>query len=301
MDLTKLNNNSYMINNSTNLGLYMFNDRDCLLVDTPYPGRPTKKLLNLLKDEKLNLKYIINTHGHIDHFGGNELLAENFSLDVYTSPYEKAFISHPELTHSFLTASKPIPDLATNLDGMDVKEIRNKSLKLDNTNFEIVELPGHSRGHIGVLTEDKILYAGDAMLAPSIIKQLKIPYFYDIDKFRDSLSKIKNLYQNNKMEVLVPSHGKPIDGNFEEAVDLNLKKVQSLLKLLLKILETKPLSLEKIIVEFNKKFNITEGIPNHFITRACIMSFLSYFIENNKVKTIFKDNLLHYQLNNRIN
>ena len=295
MDLVQLKNNSYMLNNSTSIGVYMFNKKDCLLIDTPYPGKPSENLLNFLKKENFNVKYIINTHGHIDHFGGNELLAENFSLNVFTSSYERAFISQADLTHSFLTAAKPIPALETNLKGMKVKEIKNNSLCLDNCNFEIIELPGHSNGHIGVLTEDKVLYAGDAMLAPSIIEQIKIPYFYDIEKFRNSLSKIKKLYNKNKMEILVPSHGKPIKKDFEKAVDLNLKKIQSLLKLVLEILADKPLSLEKIILAFNKKFNITEGIPNHFITRACIMSFLSYFIEKDKIETIFKDNLLHYK------
>ena len=296
MDLVQLKNRSYLLKNSTNIGLYMFNDKDCLLVDTSYPGKTAEKLLKFLKEEGLNVKYIINTHGHIDHFGANELLAKNFSLEVFASDYEKSFIKFPDSTHSFLTAAKPISALATGLEGMEVNEIKGDYLNLENHKFKIIELPGHSRSHIGVLTEDKILYGGDAMLAPSIIEQIKIPYFYDIEKFRKSILKIKELYEKDKMDIYVPSHGKMIKKDFTKAVELNLKKVENLLDLVLSILKDEPLNLEKIIKKINIKFNITEGIPNHFITRACIMSFLSYFIEKNKVETVFKDNLLKYKL-----
>ena len=296
MDLVQLKNRSYIIKNSTNIGVYMFNDEDCLLIDTSYPGKTAEKLLKFLKAEGLNVKYIINTHGHIDHFGANELLAENFSLEVFASAYEKTFIKFPDSTHSFLTAAKPISALATGLDGMEVNEIKGDYLNLENNKFKIINLPGHSRSHIGILTEDKVLYGGDAMLAPSIIEQIKIPYFYDIEKFRESILKIEELSKNNNMDIYVPSHGNIIKKDFSDAVKLNLNKVEHLLNLVLDILKEKPLNLEKIIEKINIKFNITEGIPNHFITRACIMSFLSYFIEKNKVETIFKDNLLHYKL-----
>lgn len=296
MELIQLKGNSFMINNSTKIGVYMFNKNDCLLVDTSYPGKTADKLLNFLKNEGLNVKYIINTHGHIDHFGANELLAKNFSLKVFASSYEKNFIRFPDSTHSFLTAAKPISALATGLKGMEVNEIQGNSLEFEKQKFKIIKLPGHSRSHIGVLTEDKVLYGGDSMLAPSLIEQIKIPYFYDIEKFRESVKKIKNLYKKNEMDIFVPSHGKIIEKDFSKAVKLNLDKVENLLNLTLELLEDGALSLEMIIKKLNKKFNITEGIPNHFITRACVMSFLSYFIEENKIKTIFKDNLLHYKL-----
>ena len=296
MNFLKLKNKSHYIKKATNTGVYILSDNNCLLIDSSYPGKEANKLLNTLKEKKLNVKYIINTHGHIDHFGGNELLAEHFSLEVFASPYEKSFISYPDLSHSFLTSAKAMPSLRTNLKGLEVREIKNNEMKLDDNIFEIIELAGHSRGHIGVLSEDGVLYAGDALLAPSLIDQIKIPYFYDIEEFKKSLYKIKTLVEKKKIKTIVPSHGDVITENFDKSIEKNINKVQSLLENLVDILSEKALSMEKIILHYNEKFNIKDGLANYFITRACTMAFLSYLIEKNKVETIFKNNILHYKL-----
>jgi glyoxylase-like metal-dependent hydrolase (beta-lactamase superfamily II) len=39
-------------------------------------------IIELLKNNKLNLKYIINTHGHSDHTAGNQELTSAFSAKV---------------------------------------------------------------------------------------------------------------------------------------------------------------------------------------------------------------------------
>ena len=107
MKLKQISNHSFYLKSSNTIGVFMLNNNDCLLVDTSYPGNKGKKLLKYLNEKNYNVKYIINTHGHIDHFGANELLAENFSLKVFASPYEAAFIRYPDLSHSFLTSAKP--------------------------------------------------------------------------------------------------------------------------------------------------------------------------------------------------
>lgn len=40
---------------------------EAIIVD---PGYESEELLNFIKDENLNLKYIFITHGHFDHVGG---------------------------------------------------------------------------------------------------------------------------------------------------------------------------------------------------------------------------------------
>lgn len=296
MKLMQISKHSYYLKNSTNIGIFMFNDKDCLLVDTSYPGDKGKKLLEYLKEEKLNVKYIINTHGHIDHFGANELLAKNFSLQVFASPFEAAFISYPDLSHSFLTSAKPFSSLQTGLKGMEVNKITQNNIYFNDFDFNIIDLPGHSKGHIGVLSKDKVLYAGDSLMGKEVVEEIKLPYFYDIDLFKKSLNKIKNLVQKGKINTIVPAHGSLVKSNYGKIIDKNIKKVDYLLKFLLEILNNSPLSLEKIMQEFTNRLKLKSGIPNHFISRACIMAFLSYLIDNNKVETVIKSDLLHYKI-----
>ena len=39
-------------------------------------------IINYLQKNKLNLKYILNTHHHHDHVGGNEELKKKFNAEV---------------------------------------------------------------------------------------------------------------------------------------------------------------------------------------------------------------------------
>lgn len=296
MTLNKLNNRTYYIPGTTNIGVYMLSEKDCVLIDTTFYGKPAVKLLNIIKNKDLNVRYIIHTHGHIDHIGADDLLSQHYSFKIYATPYEKTFIRYPNLTQSFLTSSKPLPTLNVDLRGLIADEIKGSTLEIEHNNINIIKLPGHSREHIGIMTPDGILFAGDAIISPDLIDNIKIPYLYDVNKFNKSLYKIKKLSSTKKVEKVVPGHGKVIANSFTHIVDMNLNKIEKLMNLLLNILKKKPLTLEKIIKQFNKKLGINNKVSSHFITKSCLMSFLIYFMEKNRVETIFKENLLYYRL-----
>ena len=45
--------------------------KEAVIID---PGGNVPALLHILEQDHLKLKYIINTHGHVDHIGGNSEL-----------------------------------------------------------------------------------------------------------------------------------------------------------------------------------------------------------------------------------
>jgi hydroxyacylglutathione hydrolase len=73
-------------------------------------------------------------------------------------------------------------------------------LSLYGLEAKIIHLPGHSKGSIGVLTEDGKLCCGDfAYNMPGF------QFVDDRDDQRKSMDKVKRL----KIETLYPGHGKP--------------------------------------------------------------------------------------------
>ena len=51
-------------------------------------------IINYLKNKDINLKYILNTHHHFDHIGGNEDLKKRFGsivVGIVGSPFEVNF------------------------------------------------------------------------------------------------------------------------------------------------------------------------------------------------------------------
>ena len=52
---------------------------EAILVD---PGDEVEKILDVAKTNNLNIKYIVLTHGHIDHAGGTKKIAQILNIDI---------------------------------------------------------------------------------------------------------------------------------------------------------------------------------------------------------------------------
>lgn len=96
-------------------------------------------LLDYLETEGLMLAAILNTHHHHDHVGGNLELKEKFSCAIYGPAKE----SIPGMTHPLSHAQSVF------LSGIGMA-------------FEILEIPGHTSGHIAYYGEGR-LFCGDTL------------------------------------------------------------------------------------------------------------------------------------------
>ncbi len=108
MELTKINGNTYFINAPTNIGVYTYKNKNCLLIDTGINNTAARKIDNILIENKLHAKYIINTHSHIDHCGGNNYFKDNYTGSlIYSSAKEKLFMENQELRPNSSTPPYP--------------------------------------------------------------------------------------------------------------------------------------------------------------------------------------------------
>lgn len=106
---------------------------------------------------------VINSHGHYDHVGGNY-------------QFDEIFIHHDDMD---LARQQSVPEIRSHLkmkqgeidfeEGIEVKKgslkpiSENTKLDLGGTTVQVVHLPGHTKGSIGLLLlEEKILLSGDA-------------------------------------------------------------------------------------------------------------------------------------------
>ena len=93
------------------------------------------------QQEKIQPVAILVTHRHWDHVNGIEQLVNKYEMPVYGP------------------ASEPIPCLTTPLTDKD--HIRISELELD---LQVMDIGGHTAGHIGYLTENK-LFCGDTLFS----------------------------------------------------------------------------------------------------------------------------------------
>lgn len=135
---------------------------DCMVVD---PGGSARAIIEAIEDAKLAPQWIVNTHAHGDHIGGNAQLKERYP-DAKLAAHR---LDAPALTDARLNLSvllgQPIysPEPDNELEEGD--EIEVGALR-----FRVLHTPGHSVGGICLIseTEPPVAIVGDVLFADSV-------------------------------------------------------------------------------------------------------------------------------------
>jgi glyoxylase-like metal-dependent hydrolase (beta-lactamase superfamily II) len=102
---------------------------------------------------------ILITHGHWDHLLGVADLAEGTGAPVYMAAAEQALLENlPDLVPAGVSARGRTADVLLHGD---------EALELAGINFQTLEVPGHSPGHLAYHTEG-CLFSGDVLFAGSV-------------------------------------------------------------------------------------------------------------------------------------
>ena len=132
-----------------------------------------KPVIDLVERESINLEYILNTHHHYDHIGGNEELKKRYNSIVV----------------GYNGDAKRIP-------GIDVLVENNQVWKGDNFEAKIIHIPGHTTGHISFhFFKEKLIFTGDTLFSLGCGKIFEGTY----QEMFESLNKIKSLPEDTKI------------------------------------------------------------------------------------------------------
>jgi glyoxylase-like metal-dependent hydrolase (beta-lactamase superfamily II) len=126
------------------------------------PGGDPTTIMKVVNSEKIKVKYIINTHGHIDHIGGNAKIKELTGAEILIHGNDAKMLTSSVANYSLLMGRSITSPAADRLlkDG-DVIKI-GKTVEL-----QVIHTPGHTPGGICLKTGN-ILFSGDTLFAGSI-------------------------------------------------------------------------------------------------------------------------------------
>ena len=103
---------------------YIINDRNSKTIGVVDPSE-AKPIISFLKKTNLKLDYVLNTHHHFDHIGGNIELKKTYDAKIV----------------GFLGDKHRIP-------GIDITLKDNDKWIFGNSVVKILHIPGHTLGHI---------------------------------------------------------------------------------------------------------------------------------------------------------
>ena len=151
---------------------YLIKDKRTNLVGVVDPSEFNPVNLEISKTYK-KLDFILNTHHHHDHVGGNIDLKKKYNSKIICSSYDE----------------KRIP-------GVDIKKSDGDQFSLGETDFKIIHIPGHTLGHIAFYSQKtNVVFTGDTLFSLGCGRIFEGTF----EQMFKSLEKIKNLPKNTMM------------------------------------------------------------------------------------------------------
>jgi len=132
--------------------------RKAALID---PGDRSSEIASFLKEGSYELCYIINTHGHFDHTGGNRFFAGK-SVPIVLHRLDWELMKSGGGASYFGLDFEPSPE-----PSIDASE--KASITFGNVTLEILHTPGHTMGHISLYHSiTRSLFCGDVLFFRSV-------------------------------------------------------------------------------------------------------------------------------------
>jgi hydroxyacylglutathione hydrolase len=151
---------------------YIIHDNDAKIVGVVDPSEALP-IVSFLNQNKLKLNYILNTHHHFDHVGGNSELKKKYGAKVV----------------GFYGDKHRIPEI-------DIALKDEEKWNFGSSVIKILHIPGHTLGHVCLFFEkEKIAFTGDTLFSLGCGKIFEGNH----KQMLGSLNKIKKLPKNTKI------------------------------------------------------------------------------------------------------
>ncbi len=208
---------------------YLVNtDQGCILIDTGFLSKRAKLEQELAAAgcRPGNLNLILLTHGDTDHADNAAYLREKYGAKIALHAAEVPLVERGDMS----CTRKPKPDkigfmfrvlipLAPVLFKSNAFQCFKPDFTVDEGfdlseygfNAQVIHLPGHSRGSIGVFTNERIsptqpgpiVFCGDLLY--NFIGRPSCQLIDDVADFNGSIEKLRRL----GVKMVYPGHGKP--------------------------------------------------------------------------------------------
>lgn len=129
-----------------------------LIVD---PGDDFSAIKEELEELNVTPTAILLTHTHYDHIGALEEVRKRYSVPVYVSDLEQAWLGNPILNLS-IHSGHPIT-----AEPAEYEFELGKTYAIEGFQFKVVPTPGHSPGGVSFVFDDFVV-SGDALFKGSV-------------------------------------------------------------------------------------------------------------------------------------
>ncbi len=284
MELRHVYGNTYAAVGATALmPVYKLTDTDIVLMDTGYARLDRSALVNLIEGNGFRLRGIICSHAHFDHTGNVRYLQQRYGCQAAAQIIEAGISVNPDAyraNYVALTYGKSREYLLEECFPADVIIPADAGhLDFCGARFGILQLPGHSAGHIGVVTPDGVAYLGDCLIDEEQIAAAKLPTSMFIARDLESKESLRNL----RRPAYIIAH-KQVLTDIGPLIDRNIDFIHDKGRELLEDLED-GMSFDQWIYAFCQRENVrTRNEFKFSIVERNFANFVDWLTDEGKVE-----------------
>ena len=130
--------------------------KEAVVID---PGGDEADILMELAKHKLTVKYILNTHGHFDHVGGNKGMKEATGAEILIHSLDAPMLGGAS-SMGFGMGVKPSPPPDRTIKDGDI-------ITFGDITLSVIHTPGHTPGGVSFYGNNMI-FVGDTLFAGSV-------------------------------------------------------------------------------------------------------------------------------------
>ncbi len=288
--LENIKGNTFLYKGSPATLFYKDEESNVYIIDPGQGSKRVKELKSMLN--KLNPKKTIAliTHYHSDHIA---VLGEGFSVDeIAVSETDAPAVRDPSL-RALLTFGYLL-NYEDDILPFKAKAINPTILiNTNQTNFgplQLIQLPGHTQGQLGIITPDGVLYTADSLFGDKVLSKYGIPYHQYPCKSVESLKLILNLLP--KVEVIVPSHGPVVKSSeASQLIESNIKKITEIEEEIEELLK-EPMCLSSITQKLTSIYKSEEpSIGVYLLAENTIRGYISCLRQQGIIEAINDNNI----------
>lgn len=166
---------------------------EAILVD---PAAPSNSLWEEIIAKGLKIAYIINTHGHADHIGGNDFFVRKSGAILGIHADDAEYLTNSMKNLSTLAGLQLVSPAA----GLILQD--NDMIRIGNQKLKVIHTPGHTQGSICLYCAG-ILFSGDTLFQEDV-GRTDLPGGSS-EKLQHSIQSI--LFELPDDTIVLPGHG----------------------------------------------------------------------------------------------
>lgn len=272
--------------------LYKLDETQVILIDSGLP-RDWEGILDCLQQENLQVVAVLTSHLHPDHVGNHLNLRKTFGSKLYMTMHAAAICASPMnqvATYAgIITYRRICKNMTTAIVPDALIDWNAKSITVEGATFELLQLPGHSAEHLGIVTPDGVAYLGDTVLSEPVMKALRAPFCVCVEL---DLASKEFLAQTNYDRYIV-AHNEVRDEIRQLALwnrDMMLQKAEAICSLATDYMTLDTLT-QKAMKQVGSELDSVHRVAGF---RRNTLPFVDYLIDTGKLTCRANDGVIEY-------